>query len=192
MPSAATTLFRKNNCRTLFLIEGRTAKQAQYRPTQRMKTRCPRLGALIFAAGFTLSCVTPVIIGDERRNSDPIKVNPAAQEYAKNLIQQGHVVVDKRNAWSEHQPSAEEENEFIRQHGFEEYAKWHLGIDDTHAENTKARYKFPYGDFKNVHRSALLAAKGRARQHSYSDIENAAVQLLEMIHSEKTQATSPP
>jgi hypothetical protein len=157
-----------------------------------MKTRRPGLGPLIFATGFTLSCVTPVIIGDERQNSDLIKVNPAAQEHAKNLIERGHVVVDKRNSWSEHQPSAEEENEFIRQHGFEEYAKWHLGIDDTHAETTKARYKFPYGDFKNVHRSALLAAKARARQHGYSDIENEAVQLLEMIHSEKKQATSPP
>jgi hypothetical protein len=176
----------------LFLIEGRAAKQAQYRPTQRMKRRCPRLGVIIFATGLALSCATSVIIGDERQNSDRIKVNPAAQELAKNLIQQGHVVVDKRNAWSEHQPSAGEENEFIRQHGFEEYAKWHLGIDERHAEDTKARYKFPYGDFENVHRSALLAVKSRARQHSYSDIENAAVQLLEIIHSEKKQATSPP
>ncbi len=146
-----------------------------------MKTRCPRLGAVIFATGFTLSCVTPVIIGDERRNSDPIKVNPAAQEHAKNLIQQGHVVVDKRNAWSEHQSSAEQENEFIRQHGFEEYAKWHLGIDDTQAENTKARYKFPYGDFKNVHRSALLAARNRARQYQHYDVEKAAMELIRGI-----------
>jgi hypothetical protein len=147
---------------------------------------------LIVAAGFVAFCGASLTVANERQRSDPIKVNLAAQEHAKNLIQQGHVIVDKRNAWSEHQPSAEEENEFIRQHGFEEYAKWHLGIDERHAEDTKARYKFPYGDFKNVHRSALLAAKGRARQHSYSDIENAAVQLLEMIHSEKKQATSPP
>jgi hypothetical protein len=147
---------------------------------------------LIVAAGFVAFCGASLTVANERQRSDPIKVNLAAQEHAKNLIQQGHVIVDKRNAWSERQPSAEEENEFIRQHGFEEYAKWHLGIDERHAEDTKARYKFPYGDFKNVHRSALLAAKGRARQHSYSDIENAAVQLLEMIHSEKKQATSPP
>ncbi len=147
---------------------------------------------LIVAAGLVAFCGASLTVANERQRSDPIKVNLAAQEHAKNLIQQGHVIVDKRNAWSEHQPSAEEENEFIRQHGFEEYAKWHLGIDERHAEDTKARYKFPYGDFKNVHRSALLAAKGRARQHSYSDIENAAVQLLEMIHSEKKQATSPP
>jgi hypothetical protein len=157
-----------------------------------MKTRCPRLAALIFATGLALSCVTSVIIGHERQNSDPIKVNLAALEYAKKLIQQGHVIVDKRNGWSDQQPSAEEENEFIRQYGFEEYAKWHLGIDERHAENSKARYKFPYGDFENVHRSALLAVKNRARQYTYSDIENAAVQLLGIIHSEKKQETSVP
>ncbi len=37
---------------------------------------------------------------------------------------------------------AEEENEFIRLHGFAEYRKWHLGIDETHAEDTKARSSF--------------------------------------------------
>jgi hypothetical protein len=150
-----------------------------------MKRRCPRLGAVIFATGLTLSSVTAVIIGDERQNSDPIKVNLAALEHAKNLIQQGHVVVDKRNAWSEQQPSAAEENEFIRQHRFEEYAKWHLGIDDSHAENTKARYKFPYGDFKNVHRSALLAARNRARQYQHYDVEKATIELIQAIEKKE-------
>ncbi len=91
--------------------------------------------------------------------------------------------MDLRNAWSEHRPSAAAENDFIRQHGFEEYAKWHLGIDDSHGQNTKARYKFPFGDFKAIHRSALLAARSRARQYGYADIENAANRLLEMIQS---------
>jgi hypothetical protein len=136
---------------------------------------------LIVAAGLVAFCGASLTVANERQRSDPIKVNLAAQEHAKNLIQQGHVIVDKRNAWSEHQPSAEEENEFIRQHGFEEYAKWHLGIDDTHAENTKARYKFPYGDFKNVHRSALLAARNRARQYQHYDVEKAAMELIRGI-----------
>jgi hypothetical protein len=72
-------------------------------------------------------------------------------------------------------------NEFIRLHGFREYAKWHLGIDDRYAENTKRRYKFPYGDFKNVHRCGVLAAQSRAGQHKYYEIENAAAQLKTMI-----------
>jgi hypothetical protein len=40
-------------------------------------------------------------------------------------------------------PSAREENEFIRLHGFDEYGKWHLGIDDEENEDTKKRLSFP-------------------------------------------------
>ena len=121
-----------------------------------------------------------------------MKLNRTGFEHAKKLIGEGKVVVDERDAWSEHQPSTQQENHFIDAHGFSEYGKWHLGIDERRAENTKARYKFPYGDFKNVHRSALLAVKSRAHQYGYANIESAAVQLLEMIHSEKKQAASAP
>lgn len=114
-----------------------------------------------------------------------VRLNETSVRHARDLIEQGCVLVDLRNAWGEQQPSANAENEFIRQYGFAEYAKWHLGIDDRHAEDTKARYKFPFGDFKNVHRSALLAAKNRARQYGYSEIENAANTLLEMIESKE-------
>jgi hypothetical protein len=77
-------------------------------------------------------------------------------------------------------------------HGFAEYRNWHLGIDETHAEDTKARYKFPFGDFKNIHRCALLAVRSRAHQYGYLDIEDAAIQLLEMIDlKRKSQALQP-
>ena len=127
--------------------------------------------------------------GDDRvftiAHDKHIQLNESAFSFAQKLIGQSWFVADQRNAWSDHQPTAEEENEFIREHGFAEYAKWHLGIDDRHAENTKARYKFPFGDFKNIHRSALLAAKSRARQHGYPDIENAANRLIEIIESKE-------
>lgn len=97
--------------------------------------------------------------------------------FARQLIKEGRSVPDGKGAWSEHKPSAQEENEFIRLHGLGEYAKWHLGVDDHYPGNTKQRYKFPYGDFKNVHRCALLAAKARARQYGYTEIENAAAEL---------------
>ena len=51
-------------------------------------------------------------------------------------------MVDERDAWSEHQPSTQQENDFIAAHGFAEYGKWHLGIDDEADEDTKQRYKF--------------------------------------------------
>ena len=56
-----------------------------------------------------------------------------------------------------------------------------LGIDDRYAENTKRRYKFPYGDFKDVHRCGVLAAQSRAGQYNYYEIENATAQLKAII-----------
>jgi hypothetical protein len=116
-----------------------------------------------------------------------VKLNRRAFDYAKELIREGKVVADDRDAWSEHQPSAEQENEFIRRHGFGEYAKWHLGIDDDEGEQTKGRYKFPYGDFERVHRCAVLSAESRAGQYKYQDIENAAAHLHGMIDATAQQ-----
>src|SRR6266487_3046941 len=48
-------------------------------------------------------------------------------------------------------------------------------------KNTKARYKFPCGDFKNVHRCGVLAAQSRAGQYKDYEIEPAAAQLTAMI-----------
>jgi hypothetical protein len=112
---------------------------------------------------------------------ETVKLNESAFAFAAELIKKGHFIADRKGAWSEHRPSAEEENEFIRLHGFGEYAKWHLGIDPRFGENTKQRYKFPYGDFKNVHRCGLLAIRARARQYGYVEIENAAARLERTI-----------
>src|SRR5882724_10426747 len=65
--------------------------------------------------------------------------------------------------------------------GWDEYANWHLGVDDEASEHTKARYKFPYGDFERVHRCGLNAAEVRAARQQYLDIEDAAVRLREMM-----------
>jgi hypothetical protein len=92
-----------------------------------------------------------------------VKLSKRAYEHSKELIQVGHMVLDERDAWSEHQPSAEKENEFIHQHGFREYGKWYLGIDDAENEETKGRYKFPYGDFNNVHRCGVLSVRKQGR-----------------------------
>jgi hypothetical protein len=88
-----------------------------------------------------------------------VKLNRKAFDNAKSLIEAGKVVIDERDDWSEHEPSAQEENRSIEEHGFAEYAKWYLGIDDEEGEETKGRYKFPYGDFERVHRCGLLAAE---------------------------------
>jgi hypothetical protein len=112
-----------------------------------------------------------------------VKLNRTALSYGKELINEGQFVFDERDAWSEHRPSAEDENEFIQAHGFEAYGRWHLGIDDAEKEQTKKRYKFPFGDFKKVHRCGLLSAESRAGQYKHFDIENAAAHLHGMIEA---------
>jgi hypothetical protein len=110
-----------------------------------------------------------------------VKLNDGAYQYASALINEGLFVFDDRDAWSEHQPSAREENDFIRERGLHEYGRWHLGIDDEMNANTKGHYKFPYGDFHDAHRCGLLAAESRAGQRKYGDIERAAAHLHGMI-----------
>ena len=61
-----------------------------------------------------------------------VKLNARAFGHAQDLIVTGAYVIDDRDAWSEHQPSAQQENDFIRQRGIGEYARWYLGIDDLH------------------------------------------------------------
>jgi hypothetical protein len=52
-------------------------------------------------------------------------------------------------------------------------------------ETTKHRYKYPVGDFTNVYRSALVAAKSRAAQYHHNDIRQAASELLDLIDAQK-------
>jgi hypothetical protein len=117
-----------------------------------------------------------------------VKLNKIAFSHAKTLVNENHVVRDERDAWSEDQPSAQEENTFIEEHGFREYAKWHLGIDDEEPEEVKKRYSFPYGDFVDVHRCAVLSAESRAGQYKHLDIERAASHLHGMIDAKKAAA----
>ena len=72
----------------------------------------------------------------------PTILNKRSYAFAQGKIKNGTVVRDQRDDWSEHQPSAGQENEFIEAHGWDEYANWHLGVDDEASEHTKARYKF--------------------------------------------------
>jgi hypothetical protein len=110
-----------------------------------------------------------------------VKLHRPGYEHATKLVEDGRVVLDDRDAWSEHQPKAAEENAFIEEHGYTEYGRWHLGIDDDSRPETKGRYKFPYGDFRDVHRCGVLAAESRAGQRKYDDIESAAAHLHGML-----------
>jgi hypothetical protein len=112
-----------------------------------------------------------------------VELNARAYDQARNLIRTGRLVLDERDAWSEHQPSARDENEYIAVHGLGEYGHWFLGVDDDEDPDTKARYKFPYGDFDRLHRCGVIAAEARAAQRHNDDIEAAAAHLHGMLEA---------
>ncbi|NNC14096.1 hypothetical protein HII28_19755 [Planctomonas sp. JC2975] len=108
-------------------------------------------------------------------------LNDRALGHARELIRSGKVVRDDRDDWSEDAPSTDQQNHFIDQHSWGDYAEWHLGVDSHASEKTKGRYSFPYGDFEKVHRCALISLESRAAQNDHDDIARAAKQLLDLI-----------
>ena len=71
------------------------------------------------------------------------RVNEDAVKQARNLIDDGKVDVDTE--WSDAAPSADDGNAEIEKNGYEGYDAWHLAIDPDATEETKGRYRFPYG-----------------------------------------------
>jgi hypothetical protein len=105
-----------------------------------------------------------------------IKINEKGVNNAKKLIRQGKVDLE-----SEWEFTTEDENKILEKGGWKEYALWFLAIDDEANEETKARYKFPYGKNGKVYRRAIIAAKQRASQFDYKNIYDVADNLLQMI-----------
>ena len=64
-------------------------------------------------------------------------VNEAAVAKAEELIEARRYVV--RSEWSEVQPSAASENDFLDRNDWEAYSRWHLGLTDGAPDETKAR-----------------------------------------------------
>jgi hypothetical protein len=106
-------------------------------------------------------------------------VNSQAVARARQLIDSRQYVLD--SDWGEIQPTADDENTFLDSHSWEEYAEWHLGLTDGATEETKARYAFVYGDFRRIHRSALIACVYRASEWRHKDVELAAHDLLQQL-----------
>lgn len=110
-----------------------------------------------------------------------VKLNQTALRHARSLVRDGKVVRDERDDWSEHAPSADDENAFIDEHGWTEYGRWHLGVDDEENRETKGHWKFPYGDFSKVHRCGVISLESRAGQFDHDEIRDEAKKLLELI-----------
>ena len=106
-------------------------------------------------------------------------VNKDAIALARRLIDAHQYVLD--SVWNEAQPSADDENAFLKSHSWDDYAEWHLGLTDGANDDTKARYGFVYGDFRRVHRMGLIACQYRAAEWRHKEIELAAHELLQHL-----------
>ena len=111
-----------------------------------------------------------------------IILNKEAVEHAKKLIAEGHVN-DERDNWERCKPTPADEDLYLSQHGIKEYGHWYLGSNTDASEETKKQFEFPYGDFRHIYRSGLLAAEKRAGQYHHEDIEAAAKELVALIDS---------
>jgi hypothetical protein len=106
-------------------------------------------------------------------------VNPDAVAQAERLIDNRQYVLD--SDWGQVQPSAAEQNDFLKKHSWQEYACWHLGLTDGANDETKARYAFVYGDFRRIHRMGIIACMYRAAEWRHKDVELAAHNLLQRL-----------
>ena len=106
-------------------------------------------------------------------------VNDAAVARCRALIDRKQYVLD--SDWGQVQPDAEAQNAYLDRHSWDDYAAWHLGLTQGANDETKARYAFVFGDFRRVHRSALIACVYRASEWRHKKVELAAHDLLQHL-----------
>ena len=106
-------------------------------------------------------------------------VNDKAVEFALELIARRQYVLESR--WGDVQPGAAQENAYLENHSWDEYACWHLGLTDGANDGTKARYAFVFGDFRRIHRMGIIACHYRAAEWRHKEIELAAHDLLQAL-----------
>ena len=106
-------------------------------------------------------------------------LNPRAVAHCERLIDSRQYVLD--SDWGEVQPGADDQNAYLENHSWEDYAAWHLGLTDGANDETKARHAFVFGDFRRVHRTGLIACVYRASEWRHKEIELAAHDLLQQL-----------
>ncbi len=106
-------------------------------------------------------------------------VNRSAVAQVRRLIDARQYVLESN--WGEVQPTPDDENAYLENHTWDEYAAWHLGLTEGANDQTKGRYAFVVGDFRRVHRMGLVASRYRAAEWRHKEIELAAHDLLQHL-----------
>jgi hypothetical protein len=106
-------------------------------------------------------------------------VNRRGVAHARKLIKAKQYVLNSE--WGDVQPQAADETAYLKEHSWQEYAGWFLGLTEGVGQETKARYAFAYGDLRRLHRSGLIACLYRAAEWRHKDVERAAYRLLQEL-----------
>ena len=111
-------------------------------------------------------------------------VNRRGVAQARKLIQAKQYVLN--SDWGSRQPRAADQNAYLKEHSWEEYAGWFLGLTEGAADETKGRYAFVFGDLRRLHRSGLIACLYRAAEWKHTEVMRAAFRLLEELDAATT------
>jgi HK97 family phage prohead protease len=107
-----------------------------------------------------------------------LEISKKAITQANNLINDGKI--NEEGDWSF---SADDGNTLFSSVGedWSKYALWFLVQDTDADEETKERYKYPYGKNGKIWRNAVIAIKQRAAQQDFTELVTTADNLLEAI-----------
>ena len=118
-----------------------------------------------------------------------VKRHDRGYRHARRLIADGRVVLDDRDAGSEHQVSAPEENAFIEAHGYRRVRTLAPRRSTTLApRTTRATTSSRTVTSGDVHLCAVLSAESRAGQRKYADVQAAAAHLHGMLETLRQSA----
>lgn len=103
---------------------------------------------------------------------------------AKSLINSGKI--DSTSSWSF---SAADGDKLLGANGddWANYEKWFLVQDTSATDETKERYKYPYGKNGKVYRSALRAIASRAATAGLQDVSDTASELIKLMDKKKNE-----
>ncbi len=111
-----------------------------------------------------------------------IKFNKSGYNRAVEIIDNGLEVEHDTNNWEEVKPTVDEELQYIDTHSLDEYGEWFLGIrSEPELKDDIKKFVYPFGDFKVLHKSALLSSKKLAEKNKDNEIAGKIDELLDMI-----------
>lgn len=119
---------------------------------------------------------------DMKTNAASVQVNDDGIARAKKLIADGKY--DSASKWTF---SSEDEDKLLGSDNWEEYSKWFLAVDESAAEQTKGRFKYPFGKGGKLYRSALRAIASRAAQADFQELSDIASELLDTLDKKRNQ-----